>query len=133
MEQFATGTTLVYFNQWTGWESDEIRGAFKQLTFDEVIALSTGDRVWLDVDPLHPNGKVYGYVLHEVKSVENTDSNTIMLRFSRGGYTTVWRDGNSGVFRLKNERDTLRFVEQNPLATRVVTEEGERIARAMGL
>lgn len=120
-KKFPLGTTLVYYNKWTNWESKEIREALEGLTFDEVAGLSVGDQIWVDVDPLHPNGKVYGCVLAAVTEIEKVDEDTVMVRYEApnlSGGRRIYKDhGTTQLARLKNESETFVFVQDNPVAT----------------
>lgn len=52
---------VFYYNQWRGVDLPELRECFSQLSTDEVANLKQGDEVWIDGEPYHLNGKVYGY------------------------------------------------------------------------
>ena len=115
---FSAGDKLIYYNKWTNWDSGEVREGIEQLTFEEVSALSVGDLVWLDTDPLHPNGKVYGSILRRVTQVEKIDDDTVKV-FHSYGMTTVNRNTGSKLTRLKDSQAMAAFVAANPLAKQV--------------
>jgi ribosomal protein L21E len=54
------GTPVIYYNRWTGFETDRFRDQFKNLSGKDLSELAVGTTVFVDVDPIHPNGKVYG-------------------------------------------------------------------------
>jgi hypothetical protein len=53
--------TVFYYNKWRGVDLPELRECFAQLSAAEVAELKKDDEVWIDDEPYHLNGKVYGY------------------------------------------------------------------------
>lgn len=80
------GTPVVYFNQWNGFDSDEIRSQFTGLTAEELRNLKQGDIVYIDVDPLNPHGKVYGRVKVMISNVLKIGENTAWLDYNGAGF-----------------------------------------------
>lgn len=56
------GTAIIYYNKWTGFETRAFNGQFELLSAEEILFLKPGEVVYVDVDPLHPHGKVYGRI-----------------------------------------------------------------------
>lgn len=79
---------VLYYNRWTGFESHAIRGQFRPMTIAEVHAIAVGDEVWMSRDPIHPNGKVYGYARRRITGVAYLENDDIQLYFA-SGFTTV--------------------------------------------
>ena len=52
---------IFYYNKWRGIELPEVAECFSHLSKEEVMNLKQGDEVWVDKEPYHLNGKVYGY------------------------------------------------------------------------
>ena len=52
---------VFYYNLWKGVDLPEIRRCFRPMTQKEEGALEVGDAVWLDREPYHLCGKVYGF------------------------------------------------------------------------
>lgn len=132
MKKFAVGTALLHYNRWTGWESEKVREAFQELNFNEVKRLRPNDQIWFDVDPLHPNGKVYGFVLVEIKNIE-IDEDRVKIVHTIGFNNIRRKNSSTEIFRLKNEHDMLLLAEQNPLATQILTKESKKLAKEFGL
>lgn len=64
------GTPIISYNQWTGFETTRFANQFRRLSGEETSNLTEGATVYVDVDPLHPNGKVYGLIKGCVTSVK---------------------------------------------------------------
>lgn len=58
---------IFHYNRWRGVEVPEIHACFTELTTTEKKKLKKGERIWLDLEPYHLNGKVYGYSGVEIK------------------------------------------------------------------
>ncbi len=52
---------IFYYNQWNGIRLPEIAECFTAMPTKAVTKLKVGAEVWRDLEPYHPNGKVYGY------------------------------------------------------------------------
>lgn len=61
----------VYYNRWRGVEIKGIGACFDRLEEKDYETISPGDELWVDPDPLHPNGKVYGFAKVKVSNVED--------------------------------------------------------------
>ena len=55
------GKSVFYYNKWRGVDFPELRACFRQLSANEIAGLKQGDEVWIDGEPYHLNGKVYGF------------------------------------------------------------------------
>lgn len=90
---FPTGFHVYYFNQWAGFETKELHQFFSHLDAEELFALKRGDIVWIDEEPYHRDGKVYGYTkrvvwgteLHPTGSLRVDFGPTGSMRFLPGG------------------------------------------------
>ncbi|MDO8425748.1 MAG: hypothetical protein Q7T01_04545 [bacterium] len=65
---------VVTYNLRTDFQSNEIAAQLRRMTLKEVRALRSGDWVYIDTDPLHPAGKVYGCRRFQVRQVEPAGS-----------------------------------------------------------
>lgn len=79
---------VLYYNRWTEFESRVIREQFRPMTATEVETIAVGDEVWRSRDPIHPNGKVYGYAREVITRVKRMPNDDIQLYFA-SGFTTV--------------------------------------------
>ncbi len=68
---------VFYYNKWRGVDLPEIAECFSQLSPKAVNNLKKGDEVWIDDEPYHLNGKVYGYT--RVEFSEAVDGNLLRL------------------------------------------------------
>lgn len=112
------GTPVIYYNKWTGFETDRFRGQFTALSGKQVSELSPGTVVYKDVDPLHMHGKVYGRVKGQIVSVVPKDGALWVEydfgTFGRGG-TRIELDAESTVFEIANDEDVLaRLLDEMP-------------------
>ena len=82
---------IFYYNRWSGLEVD-ISGCFEHLSPLEMKALKLGDKVWLDLEPYHHCGKVYG--LSEVNLVKTE-------KRKEGKWFNYQSDKHSGGFLLR--------------------------------
>lgn len=81
-----SGTYFLSSNLWTGHECPMIKDCFRELSYDEVLNLTAGSEVYVDQDPIHPNGHVYGY--HCVAVTEVTlQREMYYLFFGEKGYS----------------------------------------------
>jgi len=121
---FTPGTLVLFYNLWTGWESPEIREAFEELEYENVKELKEGDLVWIDGQPYHMNGKVYGCLLVKITRIETPglqdEPNSIKIHFKEG-FTVSTPKHPGRFFRLNHEDKVAKIVDLNPLATRVDT------------
>lgn len=115
---FKVGDTLIYYHRWKRWESPQDQQWFTWLKPEEIEQLAPGDQVWMDVDPLHHNGKVYGCQLVEIISILGTAQTGIRISFDRG-FTTVSRDTGSKFAILTNERQVWEWTITHDAARNV--------------
>ncbi len=67
------GTPLISYNRWTGFETKRFQGQYNYLNGEAVSNLEVGAIVYVEVDPIHPMGKVYGRLKGKIThiTVEN--------------------------------------------------------------
>ena len=107
-------------NEHTGWLSSEIGKFFRRATFDDFQALKPGQDIWLDEDPIHLNGKVYGYRRCQFVSFDG-----VKLYHSNGMTSYLHK-----VFLVEDPGALQRFLEEHPLASDVIGDSG-RMATAI--
>ena len=114
---FPLGTTLVTYNQWTNWEKPADQNWFKPLCFGRVAELDPGNQVWIDIDPLHPHGKVYGRRLCQItKIIGNPNRGGLWLEYTSGGSRMRINESARKFARLTNERAVRWWCDRHPLA-----------------
>lgn len=87
------GTPIIYSNQWTGFNAgDCFEGQFNNLSVEKVKSLKAGDTVFVDFDPMHLHGKVYGYFKGKVIDIK-TEGDYVTVGFECG-------DGPRGMMRI---------------------------------
>ncbi len=115
---FPIGTTLVTYNQWTNWQKPADQHWFEPLCLGRVEELDPGDQVWVDVDPLHPTGKVYGRKLVKINSRKGSISSSegLWISHSLGGCRFKIGEDRQKFARLTNERAVRWWCDRHPLA-----------------
>lgn len=110
---FPIGTNVFYFNQWADFEAKELHKFFTHLTPKEVTALKRGNIVWIDQEPYHRHGKVYGYTKIVVTDVVILEDKSIRVSFGNG-FTTFSSDGGRGrtIAWVKDERALQKTLRQ---------------------
>lgn len=117
------GTAVLTYNKWTGHDSDEIAPHFRKATRSDIRNLKKGDVIWIDEDPIHPNGKVYGFIKHKVIRMEGEG-----IHFD-GGFTTL----HERIFFVDNEQPLAKLIEANPKITDVIGDSGRVATRLLQL
>jgi len=111
------GTPIIYYNLWTGFETTAFQGQFKQLTAGEIQQLDKGDVVYVDIDPLHPQGKVYGRIKSIVTMVEPVSGSEVRIHY-RGGSWSGFKTTRNGlchtIFMSTDEGVLAKIVAENP-------------------
>ena len=116
------GTPIVYSNQWTGFTAgDCFEGQFKNLSVEEVSSLKAGDTIFVDVDPMHLHGKVYGYFKGKVTDIR-TVNDYVFVGFECGdgpkGRKRIQLDNTyTPFFVVANEEKLAATLEKFPLAS----------------
>lgn len=103
---FREGDYLITYNQWTGWQSDFLKGELEAIHPKD---LKVGDKFWQEEDPIHCNGKVYGYCCNKVISV---DEEKDWVKYKYGGSSRSFMEDR--IFRLKDSQKIEEFCEKNP-------------------
>jgi len=62
---------VVSYNAWRGVSIKGVYDCFECLEKEDYENVEKGDVIWLDADPLNPNGKVYGLEKVIVSNVED--------------------------------------------------------------
>ena len=106
--------TALYYNRWTGWENNTISNFFRPATIEDIEKMKSGDQIWMDVDPIHPNGKVYGYLSFKFKQFKEG------YLYYNAGYTSML----SKIYILTDEPALRKFIEKNPLSVDIYGESG---------
>jgi len=83
---FPVGFSVYYFNQWVNFETRELRQFFSHLDSNELFALKQGDIVWVDEEPYHRDGKVYGYTKRMVTDTEIHPTGSLCVNLGAVGY-----------------------------------------------
>lgn len=113
----AVGTPIIYYNKWTGFETDVFREQFRHLPPEELKLLVVGDVVYLDIDPLHPAGKVYGRVKAIITQIDVLSNNELRF-FYRGGHHLGFKTTHNlechGIEKAVDEVILARIVADNP-------------------
>ncbi|GEM_PF-2810828 len=110
---FPVGFNVFYFNQWKGFETKELFQYFSHLDSKELFALKRGDVVWIDEEPYHRNGKVYGYTKRVVWSVEILPNKSIRIAFSPTEFTTFSPSGlGRSIAQVRNEGALKNAIER---------------------
>ncbi|MDO8621894.1 MAG: hypothetical protein Q7R80_01565 [bacterium] len=110
---------VLHYNRWTGLESQAIAKQFRPMTATEVRAIAVGDEVWMSQDPIHSNGKVYGYARRLITKVERLPNGEFRLHFE-SGYTTVAPTRSTlPCYAVPRPRSLARLVVETPLCTQV--------------
>ena len=114
------GTPVIYYNLWTGFETDRFRDQFKHLSGKDVSDLDVGATVFVDVDPIHPDGKVYGRYKAKITRIEPRGSSVSVYHECEGVYKGISRvdlDQVSTKFTLAIDEDALAdILDELPLA-----------------
>jgi hypothetical protein len=122
MKELPIGTALIYFNQWTGFETKEFRGKFVPFTEDEIKNLKKDDVIYVDVDPLHPQGKVYGWVKATVMRVVPLENGEFQIAYNGVNYmgTKRTKDGLCiDIERAVDEQALADIAARLPLSTQI--------------
>jgi hypothetical protein len=104
------GSVLIFYNEWTGWE-DQQKIIHQSMTpWPPERAPAVGDRFWMNEDPLHPYGKVYGYLLYQI---EGLDRNRV---YCDGGnwFAQDWFFARARLIKAGSHQHLADFLEQNP-------------------
>lgn len=114
------GTPIIYFNQWTRFETDRFRDQFKHLSGKDVSDLDVGATVFVDVDPIHPNGKVYGRFKGKITGIRK-DGDSVWVGYECEGAVRgnkrIELDAESTDFATANDEDALAAIlDELPLA-----------------
>ncbi len=64
------GCLLIYYNYWNNWSDEQQCISQSLIRWTEHRDPEPGELFWMKEDPLHPQGKVYGYRLHRVQQVD---------------------------------------------------------------
>lgn len=114
------GTPVIYFNQWTGFETREFSELFKILSAEEITNLKVGQEIYVDIDPLHRHGKVYGRIKAVVTKIETTkNGNEYHIHFKGGnwsGFKTTKNGLCHDVEIAINEQAIFEIVKRLPLS-----------------
>lgn len=110
----------LYYNQWTGLQNDEVTKCFAPATSEDLNGLKAGDDIWIDEDPIHPNGKVYGFLRSTFKKFENG------MVYHSSGYGSLLHK----FYILKDEARLRSLIEADPRICDVIGKSG-RMASAI--
>lgn len=117
------GTAVLYFNQWTGYRNRDVTRHFRKASAADIERLRAGDVIWINEDPIHPNGKVYGFVKARVKKVEGKE-----IHFD-SGFTTF----HNKIFLVSDESVLSELIASDPKMTDVIGGSGRMASRLLGL
>ncbi|NQV89684.1 MAG: hypothetical protein HQ488_05150 [Parcubacteria group bacterium] len=85
------GATVVYLHKWRGFRNKEIGPCFTPIAVKTLRRMQPGSLVWVDTDPMHMQGKVYGYTLVTIGSITDRGNGKFWISFNGGGSLV---DGN---------------------------------------
>jgi hypothetical protein len=115
------GTAVLTYNKWTDYENPDVHKYFRRATADDIRGLKPGDAVWIDQDPIHPNGKVDGFVKTRVVCVEGNK-----LCFD-DGFTTL----HHKIYLVDDESVLAGLIAADPRMTDIVGESGRMASRIL--
>lgn len=122
MAHVELGTPIVNYNMWTRFDTKAFAGQFVPFDAEGVKALKVGDIVYLDVDPLHPKGKVYGSVKVAITAITEVNGGERVIYYRGGIYSGFVRTANGlcgRITRAVDEDELARIVASLPLSTKV--------------
>jgi len=110
---FPAGFHVYYFNQWAGFETKELHQFFAHLTPEELLGLKQGDVVWVDQEPYHRDGKVYGYTKRVVWGTELLPNKRFRVSFGPIEFMTFSPLGaGKSIARVQNEGALKNMLEK---------------------
>jgi hypothetical protein len=112
------GTTVLTFNKWTGYQNNNVKTYFRPAKASDIRKLKVGDSIWIDTDPLHPNGKVYGFVKN---LVSGRRGNKICFN---DGFTSL----HDNIYFVDDEAPLAELIAEDPLSTDVIGESGRAVS-----
>ena len=115
------GTPVIYYNKWTGFETNRFRGQFTSLSAKELRELAPGTTIYKEVDPLHPHGQVYGRMKGMIVSITPKDESSIWVEYDFGGLgrgsTRIELDAASTDFAIVSDEGVLAdLLDEMPAA-----------------
>jgi ribosomal protein L21E len=114
------GTPVLHYNLWTGFETDRFRDQFKHLSGKDVSDLDVGATVFVDVDPIHWRGKVYGRFKGTITVIKMEGDSVFVGYECEGavrGIKRIQLDAQSTDFATANDEDALAdILDELPLA-----------------
>lgn len=108
------GTAVLTYNKWTRHDSDKVAPHFRKATPTDIQNLKKGDAIWLNQDPIHPNGKVYGFVKHKVTRKEGAG-----IHFDNG-----FTSNHDKIYFVDDERALAKLIDEDPKVTDVIGDSG---------
>jgi hypothetical protein len=112
---------VFYFNKWQGIDLPEVRECFRALNEDELSRLETGTLIWVDLDPYHPAGHVYGFTAATVTALRTHDRG-VTIEYDAAGVGGQVQVPATKIFTVSDGSRLLRLVKRH----------GERILSAEG-
>ena len=110
---FPTGFHVYYFNKWAGFETEELHQFFERLTHEELFLLKRGDIVWVDQEPYHREGKVYGYTKRVVWGTEMLHDKRFRVSVGPFEFTTFSLDRmGKSIMRVTDEEALKNMLEK---------------------
>ena len=88
------GQTVVTFNKWNEFQNQQIDDCFTPFSEEDMKSLKGGDLIWINQEPYHHHGKVYGYTLEKLTEVKPTEGG-IKIYYPTG-MTTLYFNRPSG-------------------------------------
>ena len=106
---------IFYYNRWRGVEVREIHDCFKALEPQGMKQLKPGDTIWLNLEPYHLNGKVYGYSAVKIQGVHRKSGAkeyTYESRSCQGGFR-MDQQYHPRMWKLTNRSKLEALIQQN--------------------
>ncbi len=103
----------LYYNRWNGLKTKHVSPLFILLTFEEVAGLSEGTQIWFDQDPIHPQGKVYGFLQRTITGVDKLSETQLGVNFN-DGFSRIKKGGQIKLYRLLDENALRELIKSDP-------------------
>jgi hypothetical protein len=75
---------IIYYNKHARLDVPKLAECFTQITESRKKKLNVGDSIWVDLEPYHPSGKVYGFTMVKITRKQHLP-NAILYFYNRSG------------------------------------------------
>lgn len=115
------GTVVLTYNKWTNYSDQAIANFFRRASLEDIQSLKECDIIWIYRDPLHPNGKVYGF--EKSKFIRRIGQKV----YFEGGSTTL----HEVIFIVNDEEGLSKLVADNPKSTDIIGDQGRMVSQLL--